>query len=147
MTPVEREQHVLMLLNQVTPLIRHCAHSWHLDFEELYQDAAIHIMQLVDTKQNSEKLLTLVRLRVRSRIINTLRYKLRHSSLSLDAPVYSDSDLTIADLIPSPYSIDPQFVLVAKELLEELAPSVTSLSGNHGRAVRDRFATVLAAYC
>jgi DNA-directed RNA polymerase specialized sigma24 family protein len=140
----EREQLVLSLLNQVTPLIRHCARTWNLNFEDLYQDATIHIIHLVDTKKNPQKLLSLTRLRVRSRIIDTLRYNLRHQALSLDTPSHQDSDLTVADLLPSPYSHDPLSIILTQERLKQLEPKVQGLRGPHSSAVRVRYETALA---
>jgi DNA-directed RNA polymerase specialized sigma24 family protein len=142
--PLEREQLILSLLNQVTPLIHHCAYTWDLDFDDLYQDATIHIIHLIDAKEATKNLLALTRLRVRSRIINTLRYTLRHRAISLDTPANPDSDLTIADLLPSPYSHDPLSIVLTQERLKRLECKVQKLSGSHGSAVRVRYETALA---
>ncbi|MDQ2887763.1 MAG: hypothetical protein M3Y39_16955 [Chloroflexota bacterium] len=148
MTTTEREQLVLSLLTEVTPLIRKSAAAWHLEYEDLRQDAVIHIMDLID--QGVEHIVNIhayVWLHVRHRLIDKLRYAMYREASSLDVPVGSDCEVTFADLLPSPYYTDPVSVLLSKERLEQLAKTVACLPGTHGIAVRSRYETALATYC
>ena len=148
MTTTEREQLVLSLLTEVTPLIHKFAVAWHLEYDDLYQDAAIQIMSLIDQGiEHVANIHAYAKLRIHSRIIDKLRYVMYREACSLDAPVAPDSEATFADLLPSPYYIDPVFVLLSKERVEQLAATVARLPGTHGVAVRSHYETALATYC
>ena len=48
MTREERNHLVMSLLEQLTPLVRKYAAAYHLDFEDMYQEASIAIMRRLD---------------------------------------------------------------------------------------------------
>ena len=144
MTAVEREQLLLSLLKAVRPVI---AHYPDLDFEELYQDASVWILELIDHDVDGKRANSAyAKIHVNHRIIDKIRYLKRRFTFSLDAPL-AESDVCLADLIPSPYSHDPASILASKEHLMQLRDEVDLLNGSHGSAVRSRYETALAAYC
>ena len=148
MTLTEREQLVLSLLNHVTPLVRKLARDWHLEYDDLYQDVSVHLMKLVDRPfDHIRNLPAVAAYSTRQIIINKWHYTDRREACSLDKPLIPDSETTIADLLPSPYNTDPEFVLLVKERLENLKATVERLPGRHGVAMRERYETALATYC
>ena len=148
MVTAEREQLILSLLDHVTPLVRKLAREWHLEYEDLYQDVSINLMRLVDRPlDHIRNLPAVASYCTRQLIINRWRSAHRHQACSLEAPLTSDTEVSLVDLLPSPYSAQPEYMLLAKERLEELRESVVDLRGMHGKAVRDRYEAALAAYC
>jgi DNA-directed RNA polymerase specialized sigma24 family protein len=150
MTTIEREQLVLSLLKQVEPTIRKCTSNWHLDYDDAYQEASIHIMNSLDKEvslTNVRNLAAVISYRVRLRMIQLSRYTQRREAESLDAPLQAESGITLADLLPSPYSIDPATVVLTRERLQALETSIRHARGSHGVAVRSRYETALATYC
>ena len=148
MTTSEREQIITQILEDLTPNIRKMAYAWSLSFDDLYQDACLIIIRVVDSSRVAVADLPRFTNRcVRNGLLNKARYLRRRESFSLDEPLTSESEVTFADLLPSPYHTEPEFVLLAKERLEDLKISVERLSGQHGIAVRSRYETALATYC
>jgi hypothetical protein len=149
MTTTEREQLVVSLLNYVTPRIEKFARRYDLEYEDLYQDASLLILKMVDGPlEGIRDLNAVASYRVRLMALNKLTYSKRHcKAQSLDAPLSPDCEITLADLLPSPYYTDPASVLLSQERLEQLAVTVARMSGTHGIAVRSRYETALAAYC
>jgi DNA-directed RNA polymerase specialized sigma24 family protein len=99
-----------------------------VDFDELYQDAFVKIVHILETRVDLvetgylEKYITVS---VEHQIIDKIRYlKVRRGTVSLDEPLLDDASLTLADLLPSPYSAEPVRVVLAKERLEELRLAV-----------------------
>jgi|SRR5450755_266775 hypothetical protein len=148
-TLTEREQIVLSLLHHVTPMIKKFAYEWHLEYDDLYQDATLHLMELLDTgkvdfTRNYEAFASI---RIHWRLLDKVRYTQRRKAVSLDAALCIDEEMTLADLLPSLYSTDPATVVLVKERLENLETSVRYMTGTHGVAVRSRYETALATYC
>jgi DNA-directed RNA polymerase sigma subunit (sigma70/sigma32) len=123
MTREERNRLVIELLERLTPLIRKCATAYSLDFEDMYQEASIAIMCLLDAGIDGiYDLPAYVAMRVKSRMIDKLRYVQcrRGRTISLDAPVSQDADsFSLADLLPCPYSMQPDAAVIAQEDIEE----------------------------
>ncbi len=143
----ERDTLVLSLLEAVSPIIRYYAELAHLEYEELSQDATIHIIGVLDAGvERIHNLPAYVRLRVKSRIIDKIRSLARHRTISSDAPV-GDEEASLADLLPSPYCTEPLDVLLAQECLQEIEARVTAPAKNHQRArmIRERWDTALAS--
>lgn len=130
-------------------MVQNFATSWNLDFDDMYQEACIHIIHVVDDPRI--KLVDLPRfanVQVRHRLMDKAKYLRRRQMVSIDAPVSSDSDITLADVLPSPYSHDPESLLLLKERLKSLSVvAAHRLSGIGSGPLRDRYETVLATYC
>jgi len=144
----ERNALVLSLLEHVTPLLRRYAANYRvLSFDDLYQDASIHIMGLIDAGTPKPDLERFSFNRVRSRIINTINYAMRRQAASLDAPLCEgESAVTLADLLPSPYEVEPLAILVAQEHLQELRPILAQrMHPSRRRAIRERWETAAAS--
>jgi DNA-directed RNA polymerase specialized sigma24 family protein len=145
MTIVEREALLLDLLAHVTPTIRRYAATTSLDFEDMRQDAVIHILSVLDAGiEQIPNLQAYISLRVRSRIIDKIRYTCRRAAVSLEAEI-SDQDITLADLIPDPHGKDPLTILIIKERIDELVPLADQARGNRGRIIRELQASVQAS--
>jgi DNA-directed RNA polymerase specialized sigma24 family protein len=137
----ERNALVLALLEHVTPILRKSARAYRLDYDDLYQDASIIIMHMLDSNQvdfSRETAYHYVRTRIKSRIVNMLRYASRRRAASLDAPISQDEDsFTLADLLPSTSSMQPDATLIAQEDIEEAFLWVPDFpSSNTRRALR-----------
>jgi DNA-directed RNA polymerase specialized sigma24 family protein len=144
----EREQIILSLLQYVEPLLHKHARAWHLDFDDLYQEASIQIMKLLNEDlAKFRDLRAVASYCVRIRVIQIWRYTRSREMQSLDAPLSAENGVTLADLLPSPYSADPATVVLTRERLENLETSVRHMTGTHGVAVRSRYETALATYC
>jgi DNA-directed RNA polymerase specialized sigma24 family protein len=147
MTRTERNSHLLSFLEQVRPLIGRYARDFHLDFDDLYQDATLQLITLLESGKLDfgRNPGAVVAHFVEYRIIDRLRYLKRRPSISLDAALTADNNgqddgvTTLADLIPSPYNHEPLELLLCWERLQELAPVVASMPGSHGQAVRRWF--------
>jgi hypothetical protein len=144
MTLSERDALVLSLLERVTPLLRRYARDFRiLNYDDLYQDASIHIMHLVGAGQGRFAFN-----RVRSRTLNTIDYLQRRQMASLDAPLESgeQGSASLIDFLPDPYQVEPLTVLLAQERLEALQSQVMAASqAQHARAVREQWDTALAS--
>ncbi len=149
-TVAERNHLVLSLLEDVTPLIRKYTAIYGLDFEEMYQDASIIIMRLLDVSIDAiYDLRGYVAQRVKSRMIDKLRYTQRRCMVSLDAPLSEGKDAgTLADLLPSPYQVEPLTILLAQERLQELS-SIFGLPmrGNRRRVIWEQWESAVASLC
>ncbi len=122
MTREERNRLVVSLLECLTPLIRKCATAYHLDFEDMYQEASIAIMRRLDAGIDGiNNLPGFMGMVVKREMIDKLRYARRRESISLDAPISQDEDsFTLADLLPSSsVSMQPEAALLAQEDIEE----------------------------
>jgi hypothetical protein len=147
MTTAERNTLVLSLLEHVTPLIRKYATVYRLDFEETRQDASIAIMCLLDAGIDGiYDLPGYVAMRVKSRMIDKLRYVQRRQCISLDAPISQEEGaVSLADLLPCPYKVEPLTVLVAQERLQELSSHLAQHNPSRRRAIRERWETAAAS--
>jgi hypothetical protein len=148
MTRDERNVLVLALLEYVTPILRKSASVYNLDYEDLRQDASLTIISMLDRNEIDFSLSTAhqyVRFRVRSRIVDRLRYVSRRVTCSLDALVSEqEGAATLADLLPSPYCVEPLTILVAQERIQELSPMLIQRNPSRARAIRERWDTALA---
>ncbi|MBV9688518.1 MAG: hypothetical protein JO202_02290 [Ktedonobacteraceae bacterium] len=116
----EQEQLVLALLEQVTPLLHRYAVSATLDYDDLYQDASILIMDII-ARRGVHALPSYVWVSVRNRILTKVKYHRIRQAVSLDAPITADQgNLTLADVLPSPYRVDPLTLVLGRERIEEL---------------------------
>ncbi len=139
-TATEQDILVLQLLEHVTPLIhRYVSQYRHtLNYEDMYQDASIAILRLINAGTPQEELQRYAYVRVRSRIIDRVKYNKRRQAVSLDAPLTDSTPATLADCIPSEYSIDPVRMLVIKERLQEVYAALWRLPPGAGRLKRAR---------
>lgn len=148
MTKAERDSLVLSLLDHVTPLLRRYAANYRqlLNYDDLYQDASIHILRLIDADTPPQELQRYAYNRVRSRTIDKIKYLTRRLSQSLDAPI-SDQEgtATIGDLLPSPYRVEPLTVLLAQEHLQALLPRIATLPRGRVALAQELGATALAS--
>jgi DNA-directed RNA polymerase specialized sigma24 family protein len=147
-TNLERDELVLSLLDYVTPLLRRYAVQYHrfVSFDDLYQEACIHIMKLVDADTPAQELRRYSYNRVRSRVIDKLKYLRRRTHQSLDTPISDqDGSATFGDLIPSPYCAEPPTILLTQERIADLLCSIANLP--HARVVlaQELGATALAS--
>jgi DNA-directed RNA polymerase specialized sigma24 family protein len=143
---MEREQLTMSLLEQFTPYLRQSARSGRLDFEELYQDASIKIMQILDHYRDQVRHLhAYVSMAMHNLVIDKVNYAKKRRAVSLDEPLWNDVSFTLGDLLPDPYRVEPVMVLLAQERLEALQSRVASAK-HHGtrRMLREMHATALA---
>jgi RNA polymerase sigma factor (sigma-70 family) len=148
MTQYERDQLVLSLLDYVTPLLkRYAARNRQLvSYDDLYQDAAIHILRLIDAGTPAQRLRSYAYNRVHSRIIDKLKYLRRRQAESIDVPIYSDEpESSLADLIPNPYSAEPPVILIAQERIAALLPEIMRLPQGRAALAQEIGATALAS--
>jgi DNA-directed RNA polymerase specialized sigma24 family protein len=123
MTTTERNELLVSLLEQQTPFIKKCSTAYGLDFEEAHQEAAVLLLHLLerDLPNKPGERAAYIRSSIKYRLIDKVRYAQRHPALSLDMPIYADQDgnkATLADLLPSPYRVEPLAVILAKERIE-----------------------------
>lgn len=147
----ERNTLALSLLEHVTPLVRRYAAtlSGRIDFDELYQDAFLKILMVLEKQQHGlgiQYLKKYIAISVEHQILDKIRYlEVRRGTISLDEPLLEDASLTLADLLPSPYSAEPVRVILAKERLEELRLMVAMRKHASTRRMLDEmYATVEA---
>ncbi|HEU5381234.1 MAG TPA: sigma factor [Ktedonobacteraceae bacterium] len=136
LTGPERDELVLSLLDDVTPLLRQYAARYRrlVSFDDLYQDACIHILRLIDASVPAHKLRHYSYNRVRSRIIDKLKYLRRRAHQSLDTSVFGQDqggDETFGDMLPSPYYAEPPAILLAQERIADLLGHLANIP--HGR--------------
>lgn len=138
------EQLTLDLLEHVSPMLWNVARSTGMEFDDLYQDASLVILRVLDRYQqeNHANLTRLAMRCVRNYTLDLIDYRRYRRHASLDELIGTTS---LADLLPDPYNIDPLLVLLIKERLQELAPLVARASGSHGRKVREVQATAQAS--
>jgi DNA-directed RNA polymerase specialized sigma24 family protein len=147
MTQDERNTLVLQLLDHVSPLLRKYAAEYRqvLSFDDLYQDASIHIMRLIDAGTPSQELRRYSYNRVRSRIIDKIKYAMRRQAKSLDAPICDQDNIgTLADLLPDPYRVEPLAILIAQERIEAAMRLIPNMRQSHV-ALQQLAATALAS--
>jgi DNA-directed RNA polymerase specialized sigma24 family protein len=126
LTQTERDQLTLSLLEQFTPYLRQSARSGHLDFEELYQDASVKIMLVLDQYRDQVRHLhAYVSMTMHNLVVDKINYSRKRRAVSLDEPLLDDASLTLADLLPDPYRVEPMLVVLAKERLEALESRVS----------------------
>jgi DNA-directed RNA polymerase specialized sigma24 family protein len=147
-TNLERDELVLSLLDYVTPLLQRYAAKYYrfVSFDDLYQEACIHIMKLIDADIPAQELRRYSYNRVRSRVIDKLKYLRRRTHQSLDIPISDQGGgATFGDLIPSPYCAEPATILLAQERIADLLCSIASLP--HARVIlaQELGATALAS--
>ncbi len=150
LTDPERDELVLSLLDYVTPLLRQYAARYRrfVTFDELYQDACIHILRLIEAEVPPQKLYQYSYNRVRSRVIDKLKYVRRRVHQSLDIPVFDQNQgggATFGDLIPSPYHVEPLTILLAQERIADLLCHVASLPPARVALAQELGATALAS--
>jgi DNA-directed RNA polymerase specialized sigma24 family protein len=120
--PLNRDALILSFLAMVDALLHRYAASAHLDYDDLRQDATLVIMRCLQRKPaQAGALHRYIYVAVRNRIIDTIRYAKRRQAASLDAPLGSQDHqggVTLADLVPSGYSVDPLCVVLAMERLQ-----------------------------
>ncbi|HLG76491.1 MAG TPA: sigma factor [Ktedonobacteraceae bacterium] len=150
LTGPERDELVLSLLDYVTPLLRQYAAKYRrfVTFDDLYQDACIHILRLIDAGIPAHKLRHYSYNRVRSRIIDRLKYLQRRSHQSLDASVSSldqGNDESFGDVLPSPYYAEPPVILLARERIADLLSHISSVPHARVALARELGATALAS--
>ena len=145
----ERDELILSLLDYVTPLLRQYTAKYRrvVSFEDLYQDASIHIMRLIDAGTPAQELQRYAYNRVRSRIIDKLKYLRRRQAQSLDAPMFEQGEVgpTLADLLPGLYSHDPLSILLAKARIQALLSHISTLPDARAALARELGATALAS--
>src|SRR5215467_5314400 len=83
--PVERDHLTLSLLEYVSPYLRDCARSGQLDFEDLYQDASIKIMQILDRYRDQVRYLrAYVSMSMHNLVVDKAGYAKKRRVVSLD---------------------------------------------------------------
>jgi DNA-directed RNA polymerase specialized sigma subunit len=143
-----RDQATLSLLKLVAPMLQNYAQSTGCDFDDLYQNASITILKILDTgKLQVRDLERYVITSVKHMVLMELRSRKIRQALSLDAPLNDESDaITLADLLPDPHSQDPATVYLAKEHLEELRVFTQQpMHHQRSRAIREWQETVAAS--
>lgn len=150
LTDSERDELVLSLLDYVTPLLREYAARYRrfVTFDELYQDACIHILRLIDAGIPPQKLYHYSYNRVRSRVIDKLKYVRRRVHQSLDLPISDQNQgggATFGDLIPSPYHVDPLTILLAQERIADLLCHIANLPPARAALAQELGVTSLAS--
>jgi hypothetical protein len=148
MTRDERNTLALALLEQFTPLVQKYTTAYGLNFEEARQDASISIIEVLDAGiERIDNLPAYIMLRLKSRLINKFVYIKRHQATSLDAVLTPDDQEgpTLADLLPSPYQVDPAIILLARERIQEALLYATSLHHGTARLARELGASALAS--
>lgn len=151
MTQEERNALTLTLLAHVTPILCRSASTYHLDYDDMYQDASIIIMLMLDKQEvdfSRETAYHYVRTRIKSRIVNMLQYALRRRSVSLDAQLTQDDGdgLTLGDLLEAPGQDEPQANLSAQDELQEIIAQIPArLHPSTARKVQELQATALAS--
>ncbi len=117
----DRQALTMSLLDQVSPFLRQSARSGELDFEDLYQDASVKIMQILDQYRDQVRhLQAYVQMSIHNLVIDRIKYARRRRAVSLDEPLLADVSFTLADFLPDPYSVEPLVVVLAQERLAEL---------------------------
>ena len=144
-TQSERDVLTLSLLEHVSPLLQSYAQSAKLDFDDLYQDACVKILTILDTRLSQIiSLQEYIAVSVKHQVLDKIDYSKRRRTVSLDEPLLDDASLTLLDVLPSPYAADPLIVLLAQERLDELHPSTVHHYGTRRMAV-ELHATAQAA--
>ena len=147
-TQQERDALALRLLGQVTPMLQQYARSAKLNFDDLYQDACEKILTILDERWGCVgHLQPYVMKSIKNLVLDTIVYTKRHRTVSLDEPLIEDASLTLADLLPSPYCVEPLTIVLARERLEDLRSSVSDGPMHHKtrRLAVDLHDTALAA--
>jgi DNA-directed RNA polymerase specialized sigma24 family protein len=132
-TPDERDALMLSLVERFIPLIRRYASlSPRLEYEDLYQDVVVKIMQVLAVhleRIGEADIPRYVAVALRNLMIDKLRYVQMHPAVSLDVPPpeADDPDLVLADVVLGSTSDDPLMILLQSERLEELRPVVAAL--------------------
>ena len=151
MTKSEHDELVLSLLDYVTPLLRTYAAKYRrfVNYDDLYQDASIHIMRLIDAGTPAQELRRYAYNRVRSRIIDRLKYvRRRQAHQSLDAPLYDqnqEGSATFGDLLASPYRVEPPAIILAQERIQALLRQAVRLPAGRAAIARELGETALAS--
>jgi DNA-directed RNA polymerase specialized sigma24 family protein len=147
MTINERESFVLSHLERVTPMLHNYASSAKLDFEDLRQDATLVILHVLERADAIRDLTPYITTSVRNACINKIHYTNRRRTISLDEPLFDESDgATLADMLPSPYVVEPLTLLLTQERLLELRARMTQPKHfQHARVVREWHDTALAS--
>jgi DNA-directed RNA polymerase specialized sigma24 family protein len=114
-----RDARILFFLKSVDALLWRYAALAHLDYDDLYQDACILIIDILQNKPERTHTRAYISTAVRSRILDKIKYTQRRQMESLDACV-GERGVCLADLIPSGYSLDPLLVLLCKEERQEM---------------------------
>ncbi len=146
LSQTERDQLTLSLLEQFSPYLRQSARSARLDYEELYQDASIKIIQILDHYRDQVcHLHAYVSMTMHNLVIDKAKYAKKRRAVSLDEPLLDDTSLTLVDLLPDPYRVEPVVVLLAQERLEALASRVAGAKNyKTRRMLREMHDTALA---
>jgi DNA-directed RNA polymerase specialized sigma24 family protein len=148
-TGPERDELVLSLLDDVTPLLRQYAAKYRrfVSFDDLYQDACIHILRLIDAGVPAQKLRHYSYNRVRSRMIDKLKYLRRRAHQSLDTPISGQDQegATLSDLLPSPYRVEPPALLLAQERITDLLRNIDCVPYARVALAQELGATALAS--
>jgi len=145
MTTNERESFVLAHLEYVAPMLHKYASSAKLEFEDLCQDATLVILHVLERADSIRDLTPYVIRSVRNACLNKIEYSNRRRSISLDKPLFDDGT-TLADLLPSPYQVEPLTLLLAQERLLELqARMAQPKNSQRARVVREWHDTALAS--
>lgn len=149
-TGPERDELVLTLLDYVTPLLRQYAARYRrfVSFDDLYQDACVHILRLIDAGIPAHKLRHYSYNRVRSRIIDKLKYLRRRAHQSLDTSTSGQNqrdDETLSDVLPSPYRAEPPEILLAQERIADLLSHIAGVPHARVALAQELGATALAS--
>lgn len=123
-----------------------CARSGQLDFEDLYQDASIKIMQILDRYRDQVRYLrAYVSMSMHNLVVDRAAYAKKRRAVPLDDELLDNVSLSVADFLPDPYRVEPELVVLAQERLVELQQRVESTK-HHGtrRMLRELRETALA---
>ena len=96
----ERNALALSLLEQMTPILQAYAHSAKLEYDDLYQNAALKILTILDARfEQITYIHAYIAASIRNQLLNTARYCKRREAVSLDAPLIEDVSLTLAYIL------------------------------------------------
>lgn len=136
--PMTHEELILALLGEVTPMLRNYSRSTGLEFDDLYQEASVTILKILFFQSHSSScpnqqvpflhgadLVRYITASVKKTVLMLMRRAKIRQTLSLDIPLSDDpNSCTLADILPSPYDVNPEDILLAKERLANLAPII-----------------------
>jgi DNA-directed RNA polymerase specialized sigma24 family protein len=95
-----RNDFIMTALSEAVPMLRNMARQYHCDFEDLYQEAGVVCMRAYERAQAAQNMHTYVHAAIK---LATLAFVQKYCKpeISLDTPLYDDSDTTYADTLPA----------------------------------------------
>ena len=144
LSSTERDTLSLLLLEQTRPITDKGARVYHLDPDDLSQDAWIEIRKLLDGDLSRyHNLRHLVCIRIRDMVLNKLRYEKYRRHTSLDAPLSEDSDACLYDYIADECACSPSEDEATQRLL---STALGQLSSRRRQAIETHYGLAGSGY-